>query len=203
MESEDLKQAGVSGQSNGPHRSGGAVNGEVKGEKKKKWVWGPGPRNPRDIAFQVLLKRETQGSTAFIEALLEESLGKSSLEPSDRGLCKELVLGCVRWRDMLDELVVKRQKGRRKQQPAVRCLLRVGLYQIVLLDKIPSHAAVSETVGLARRCGHGKDAGFINAVLRAYADDEEATRQAVGEMQAQDPAKAWSHPKWLVEVRAP
>ena len=45
------------------------------------------------------------GSTAFIEALLEEAVGKSSLSAADRALCKELVLGCVRWKDMLDMLV--------------------------------------------------------------------------------------------------
>jgi 16S rRNA (cytosine967-C5)-methyltransferase len=169
---------------------------EGKGEKKK-WIWVPNPRSPREVALQVLLKRETKGSTAFIETLLEESIAKSSLEPSDRGLCKELVLGCVRWRDMLDALAAKRQKGSRKQQPGVRCLLRLGLYQIVLLDKIPSHAAVSETVGLARRCGQSNEAGFINAVLRAYADDEEGTRRALSDMQREAPALAWSHPEWL------
>ena len=200
-ERRDPKQTDLSGAGGDKHRSEAHVDTESKGDKKKKWIWVPNPRSPREVAFQVLLKRETKGSTAFIEALLEESIGKSSLEPADRGLCKEIVLGCVRWRDMLDELVIRRQKGSRKQQPAVRCLLRMGLYQIVLLDKIPSHAAVSETVGLARRCGQGKEAGFVNAVLRAYADDEEATRQVIADMQAQDPAVAWSHPKWLVKVR--
>ena len=199
-ERRDPKQTDVLGAGGDKHRSEAHVDRELKGHKKK-WIWAPNPRNPREVAFQVLLKRETKGSTAFIEALLEESIGKSSLEPADRGLCKEIVLGCVRWRDMLDELVIRRQKGSRKQQPAVRCLLRMGLYQIVLLDKIPSHAAVSETVGLARRCGQGKEAGFVNAVLRAYADDEEATREVIADMQAQDPAVAWSHPKWLVKVR--
>ena len=53
----------------------------------------------------MLLKREMGGSTAFIEALLEEAVGKSSLSPPDRALCKEVVLGCVRWKDMLDMLV--------------------------------------------------------------------------------------------------
>jgi len=50
----------------------------------------------------VLLKRETGGETAFIEVLLEEGLAKSSLNAADRGLGKEIVLGCVRWRDLLD-----------------------------------------------------------------------------------------------------
>ena len=123
---------------------------------------------------------------------------QSSLDAADRGLCKELVLGCVRWRDLLDRLVADRQKGSRRQLPPVRCLLRMGLYQITLLDRIPAHAAVSETVGLAQRCGQKQHMAFINAVLRAYADDANHTRSVIATLQAQEPAVGWSHPAWLV-----
>ena len=191
------------------HETGQEGASEGRAGKKKGWVWKPAPTRPRDVAFQVLMKRETGGTTTFIEALLQEGIAASALSPADRALCKEIVLGCVRWRDMLDQLVAYKQtapaKGRsrqgrsRKQLPAVRCLLRIGLYQIALLDKIPSHAAVSETVGLASRCGYKDHAGFVNAVLRAYADDPEGTTATIDEMQAAHPAVGWSHPPWLVE----
>ena len=90
---------------------GGETDQGAGGGGKKKWVWKPVSTNPRDVAFQVLMKRETKGTTAFIEELLQESLSASALSPSDRGLCKELVLGCVRWRGMLDQLVALKQKG--------------------------------------------------------------------------------------------
>jgi 16S rRNA (cytosine967-C5)-methyltransferase len=78
-------------------------------------------------------------------------------------------------------------------------LLRLGLYQIFWLDRIPPHAAVHETVELAKRSGYGAQAGFINAVLRGYLREFDEIKKILADMKISQPALGWSHPEWLVE----
>ena len=77
-------------------------------------------------------------------------------------------------------------------------MLRLGLYQIFRLDRIPDHAAVNETVELAKQNGFGAQAGFINAVLRGYLREADATKKLLDELKITQPALGWSHPEWLV-----
>src|SRR5207302_1161659 len=81
---------------------------------------------------------------------------------ADRGLCQELVYGVVRWQRTLDWLIA-RKTGSRTQKETLQILLRLGLYQIFWLDRVPDHAAVNETVELAKRLGCGPQAGFADA----------------------------------------
>ena len=97
---------------------------------------------------------------------METALATARLSPSDRGLCHEIVCGVVRWQATLDCLIARKTDPARQQRPALKNLLRLGLYQIFWLDRIPPHAAVHETVELAKHSGYGHQAGFINAVLR-------------------------------------
>ena len=87
----------------------------------------------------------------------------------------------------------------REQQPALQNLLRLGLYQIFWLDRIPPHAAVHETVELAKRCGFGPQAGFINAILRGYLREADEIKKLLADLKISQPALGWSHPEWLVE----
>src|SRR5262245_53501768 len=103
----------------------------------------------------------------FVENRLAIALGQAHLSPLDRALCQELVYGVVRWQGTLDCLIGRKTEGR-TQKPLLQILLRLGLYQIFWLERIPHHAAVHETVELARKHGLGAQAGFVNAVLRAY-----------------------------------
>ena len=133
----------------------------------------------------------------FTETLLERALRDAQLSPADRGLCHELVLGVERWQATLDWLIT-RKTGGRTQKAGLQDLLRLGLYQIFWLDRIPDHAAVHETVELAKRNGHGSQSGFINAVLRGYLREQEETRKLLAELKISQPALGWSHPDWLV-----
>lgn len=117
----------------------------------------------------------------------------------DRGLCHELVCGVVRWQATLDCLIARKTTPGREQRPALQNLLRLGLYQIFWLDRIPPHAAVHETVELAKRAGYHTQAGFINAVLRGYLRETEEIRKILADMKVSQPALGWSHPEWLVE----
>ena len=65
--------------------------------------------------------------------------------------------------------------------PALQNLLRLGLYQIFWLDRIPPHAAVHETVELAKQLGFGAQAGFVNAVLRGYLRESDETKKVLAD----------------------
>ncbi len=120
------------------------------------------------------------------------------MSPVDRGLCQELVFGAVRWQRTLDWLIDRKTNGR-AQNATLQILLRMGLYQIFWLDRIPDHAAVHETVELAKEFGLGPKAGFLNAVLRGYLRERDQTAEELEKLKESSPALGYSHPDWLVE----
>lgn len=144
----------------------------------------------------MLLEREA--GRDFIENLLDAALARSRLSPTDRGLLQELVYGAVRWQATLDWLIARKTPGR-TQKPGLQVLLRLALYQIFWLSRIPDHAAVNEMVEIAKRRGFGAQAGFVNAVLRGYLREREQTEQELAAIKVNDPALGYSHPQWLVE----
>ena len=142
-----------------------------------------------------ILQRDAGGD--FVEARLEAELAQTQLSPPDRHLCQELAYGIIRWQGTLDWLI-GRKTDTRAQKPMLQNLLRLGLYQIFWLDRIPAHAAVHETVELAKQSGFNTQAGFINAVLRGYLRDFDVTRGLLGELKRTQPHLGYSHPEWLV-----
>lgn len=152
-------------------------------------------QKPRQIAAQILQRRNA--GIDFVEDLLESALARARLSPADRGLCQELVYGVVRWQAALDWLISRKTPGR-TQKPALQTLLRLGLYQIFWLDRIPNHAAVNETVEQAKQSGFGPQAGFVNAVLRGYLREFDATKTLLDELKTGQPPLGYSHPEWLV-----
>lgn len=152
-------------------------------------------QNPREIAVRVLKQREA--GRDYVENLLEGELSRTRLGAADRGLLHELTAGVVRWQAALDWLIDHKTAGR-QQKPTLRILLRLGLYQLFWLDRIPQHAAVHETVELARELGFGPQSGFINAVLRGYGRETEATRRLLEDLKTSQPELGYSHPAWLV-----
>ena len=153
-------------------------------------------QKPREIAARVLAQR--RAGDEFTETRLERALAGAGLSAADRGLCQELVFGVVRWQAALDWLIAIKTH-RRPQKPALQDLLRLGLYQIFWLDRIPDHAAVHETVEMAKRNGFGSQSGFINAVLRGFLRETVETKALLAELKTMQPAIGWSHPEWLVE----
>ena len=154
-------------------------------------------QNPRQIAARILAQR--LNSSEFTENLLEIALANARLSPADRGLCHELVCGVVRWQAALDRLIERKTTPGRPQRPVLQNLLRLGLYQIFWLDRIPPHAAVHETVELAKRAGFEHQVGFLNAVLRGYLREAEAIKKILADQKISQPALGYSHPEWLVE----
>jgi len=146
----------------------------------------------------VRILRQHAEDGAFIEDLLDAALSRSTLESADRRLLQELVFGIVRWQGTLDWLIRHKTEGRTQKQ-VLQILLRLGLYQIFWLERIPDHAAVNETVELARRLGFGPQSGFINAVLRGYLREHDATVPQLDLLKREQPAIGYSHPEWLYE----
>lgn len=114
----------------------------------------------RKVAFDVL-RRVHNG--AFASDLL---LAKSrDLESRDAGLASEIVFGCLRYQLPLDWLIDQLARSARLDIE-VRIALRMGIYQLRHLERIPSHAAVGESVDLVKRAGKRSAAGLVNAILR-------------------------------------
>lgn len=139
----------------------------------------------RRIAHQILLDVE-EGAYAS-DLLLDRT---ASLASRDAGLTSELVFGCLRRQRQLDHLIQRwaRRPSTSLDAP-VRAALRLGAYQLHFLDRIPRHAAVSESVELVKIGRKASAAGFVNAVLRKITrEPEEWPSRAV----------ALSQPDWLV-----
>ncbi len=119
------------------------------------------PNDPRALAARSLVACEKSGKFSAIE--IDAALRRADLSPADRALYTALVYGVIERRLTLDYLIA-RLSERDKLDPEVRTLCRLGLYQLRYMDKIPDHAAVSETVACAPRPVRG----FVNAVLRTY-----------------------------------
>jgi 16S rRNA (cytosine967-C5)-methyltransferase len=151
----------------------------------------------RRAAFDALVRVETKDAYASV---LLASIEEGLLIGPDRALAQELVLGVLRWRRALDyliELYAERRVGR--LDAAVRTALRIGLYQIRFLTRIPVSAAVNDSVNLVKRARLASAAGMVNAVLRKAAvrvDDKIGA--AIGDP-AERAATELSHPTWLLE----
>ncbi len=144
----------------------------------------------------MLLQRES--ARGYVETLLERELAHAQLAPADRGLAQELAYGVVRWQAPLDWLIARKTAGK-QQKATLRVLLRLGLYQMFFLSRIPDHAAVNETVELARLMGCGPQSGFVNAVLRGCIRERAATELSLRQLKANDLPLGCSHPAWLCD----
>jgi len=156
--------------------------------------------NARRLAYQVLLNLEKQAS--YPDRLMRAALQRHpQLKPEERALFTELVNGVLRWQGTLDWHIDQLSTVKpHKIASSVRLLLRLALYQILNLDRIPDHAAVNETVRIARTSHPPHVAGFINAILR------EAIRRE-GRWPWPSPERepdafltaTTSHPRWFVQ----
>jgi 16S rRNA (cytosine967-C5)-methyltransferase len=140
----------------------------------------------------------TLASRAPVSSFLDGALGR--FDERDRGLLAELVFGTLRWLRRLDH-VIEQASDRpfEKIEPALRAPLRVAVYQLLFLDRVPPHAAVHEAVEQARSLTHRGGAAFVNAVLRRIARDPDPAAWPVAEA---DPVRRLaietSHPDFLV-----
>ncbi|QKI83756.1 16S rRNA (cytosine(967)-C(5))-methyltransferase RsmB [Kroppenstedtia eburnea] len=155
------------------------------------------PDSARNVALDVLIAVEERG--AYSNLLLNDRLKRSSLSPRDRGLATELVYGTLQRKNTLDWILNKLvRKGIDTLDPWVRHLLRLGIYQLRYLDRVPSRAAVHETVEIAKARGHRGIPGLVNGVLRSYLRRSREWTLPDSPKSVTDLALVTSHPEWLV-----
>jgi len=155
------------------------------------------PLSPaRRAAFEIL--RRVEEESAYASSLLAAM--DERLRDDDRGLCYELVLGVLRQQLWLDRALEHFANRRMKSVDLpVRLALRLGLYQLRFLSRIPASAAVNESVNLVRAAGLGSAGSFANAVLRRATrepdyDPAESVSDPIEKL-----AIETSHPRWLIE----
>ncbi|HYO98674.1 MAG TPA: 16S rRNA (cytosine(967)-C(5))-methyltransferase RsmB [Pyrinomonadaceae bacterium] len=173
-----------------------AIRGIKRSSMSKREGGGRRVSAARRAAFEALRRVEEEG--AFASVLLASA--NEELRADDRALCYELVLGVLRrqlWLDKLIEHYAKREAAR--LDAPVRRALRLGLYQLRFLTRIPASAAVNESVNLAHAARLRSAANFINAVLRRATREPDYDPASGATSELERIAVAASHPVWLVE----
>ena len=150
--------------------------------------------NARQAALEALMRCRRDG--AYSGDVLDSILKRSGLDRRDAALASRLCLGVLQ-NDRLCDFYID-AFCHSKLEPPVRDILRLGVYQLLFLDRIPARAAVSETVELCRTRGYARAAGLVNAVLRRIADAE-SLPEIPGKGTAAYLAIRYSHPEWLCE----
>jgi 16S rRNA (cytosine967-C5)-methyltransferase len=161
------------------------------------------PASPaRRIAFDVL-RRVSDG--AYASELLFRQLGPG-VSRLDAALATEITLGVLRWQRLLDFLLARHlDRPIASLDVEVVLALRIGLYQLRYLERVPAHAAVGEAVELAKRGRKHSAAPFVNAVLRHAAPEAKISGARLEHLLGRDTSPAeraatlHSHPTWLVE----
>src|SRR5438105_295818 len=128
------------------------------------------PTEARRIAAEVLL-RVSQGG-AFANLALDSALRQAgAIEPREAALATELVYGALRWQLQLDRALAAHSDRRPEElDEPVRVALRIGAFELLHHEKVPSRAAVNEAVELAKELGASRASGFVNAVMRRLSE---------------------------------
>jgi 16S rRNA (cytosine967-C5)-methyltransferase len=154
----------------------------------------------RVAAYEILLRVERESSYA---SELLHSPAYKRLSPRDHALSTELVLGVLRWQSRIDEeLADASSHPLSKLDLEILIALRLGLYQLRCLDRVPKRAALYESVELVKHARKRSAASFVNAILRklaAKADHYQTTLPPTVELSSTRIAQELAHPSWLVE----
>jgi 16S rRNA (cytosine967-C5)-methyltransferase len=152
----------------------------------------------RGAAVKVLNRVERTDS--YLDKVLDAEIRGAELNDPDKGLLNELAHGVLRWQNRLDWVLNGFSHGNfAKSEINVKNALRVALYQILFLDRIPHAAAVNEAVEFVKRIRGEKPAGLVNAVLRNILRNLDGIRYPdPAEDRIQYLAVYYSHPHWMV-----
>ena len=168
---------------------------EVAEQREKRTLYS----GARGTAVKVLNRVERTDS--YLDKVLDAELRGPELNDLDKGLLTEIVHGVLRWQNKLDWVLNGFSHGNfAKSEINVKNTLRVALYQILFLERIPHAAAVNEGVEFIKRIRGDKPAGLVNAVLRNVIRNIEGIRYPdPAEDQVQYLAVMYSHPHWIVK----
>ena len=148
--------------------------------------------NARQAALEALMR--CRRDNAWSGDVLDNIVKRDGLDRRDTALASRLCLGVLQ-NDRLCDFYID-SYCHSKLEPPVRDILRLGVYQLLFLDRIPARAAVSESVELCRKKGYARAAGLVNAVLRRVADTDKLP-EIPGEGTTAYLSTRYSHPEWL------
>jgi 16S rRNA (cytosine967-C5)-methyltransferase len=154
---------------------------------------------PRGTAVKILNRIER--SDSYLDKLLDAELGSDDMNELDKGLMNEIVTGVIRWKMKLDWVLTGFFHGNfTKAETNIKNALRVALYQIQFLDRVPHSAAVNEAVEFTKRLRGQKAADLVNAILRNIIRNIENIRYPDPEEdKIRNLAVVESHPVWMTK----
>ena len=156
----------------------------------------------REIIIKVLYNIEKNG--AYSNIALNQELDQArknliSMNKRDIGFISEIVYGTISWKLTIDEIIKKYSNIKIKKISIwILNILRMSIYQIIFLDKVPKSATVNEAVNLSKRYGHKASANFVNAILRKVSKQDYEDLFKV-ENDVERISKTTSMPEWIVE----
>lgn len=152
---------------------------------------------PREVAYKLLYSCGEKG--AYSNLAFDGFISKSELSPADRKFAAALSYGTLERLVTLDRIIASRSKiAIDKLSPQVKCVLRLGLYQLLYMDTVPDSAAVNESVKLIKRVyRQGAAVGFVNAVLRGFIRDGKMLPKPTDKTDAL--SLEYSCPRWLIQ----
>ncbi len=150
----------------------------------------------RYLAWDVLIAVE---GGAFADAALARRLRSARLDTRDRALAVRLVYGTLAWQAYLDHIIAAHGRPPAQLDPPIRTLLRMALFQLTKLSRVPDFAVVDTAVELSKGFRRGAASGLVNALLRRFLREERRVSLPATDDLAGHLAVALSHPRWLVD----
>ncbi|HEY9059514.1 MAG TPA: 16S rRNA (cytosine(967)-C(5))-methyltransferase RsmB [Pseudobacteroides sp.] len=153
---------------------------------------------PREIALKTIYDINEKG--AYSNIALSKQLESNTLKDVDRAFVTDLVYGTIKWKLTIDYIISNFSSTKLKKiSPWILNVLRLGVYQILYMDRIPESAACNESVKLSKKYGHAASSGFVNGILRNIARKKNSISYPDKQ---KDPvlylSVKYSHPDWLV-----
>lgn len=159
-------------------------------------LWGEFNMNVREICLNILIDVHSKG--AYSNYTINKYI-KENIKIKDENLIREIVYGVIENRLYLDYIISKLSSIKvEKIQPPILDILRMGVYQMAFMDKIPDRAAVNESVNLSKKYGHKGISGFVNGVLRNFSRNKEKLMVVEVSNSVDYISIKYSYPKWII-----
>ncbi len=151
----------------------------------------------REISFNIL--NDIYNKNAFSNIIINQELSHET-DKRKENLIREIVYGVLENSIYIDYIISKASNIRMKKiHPNILIVLRIGIYQLLFMDNIPSRAAINENVNLAKKHGHGGSVRFVNGVLRNIDRNKEKFMNIDEKDHGTRISIKYSHPKWMVK----
>lgn len=151
----------------------------------------------RELALNILMDVYLNG--AFSNISIKRHL-KEEISKQEENLVREIVYGVLENEIYIDHILGKASKIKiKKIHPTILIILRMGIYQLVFMNRIPDSAAVNESVNLAKKHGHKGTIGFVNGVLRNINRNKDEFMKIDTKNRMDYISIKYSHPKWMVQ----